>query len=174
LKGGFKEELASGLEGLAGVVAAQAASAWAAQLWAAATTVRDAIGVPIPPLERADYERSVAAARVHLGEKAFASAWKEGLTMTPEQALASQESALASKQSAPVLMTPPPAYPDGLTAREVEVLGLVTRGWTDAQVADQLVISPRTVQGHLRSIYNKINVSSRSAATRYAVEHKLV
>ena len=71
-------------------------------------------------------------------------------------------------------MTPPPAYPDGLTVREVEVLQLVTQGWTDVQVADKLVISPRTVQGHLRSIYNKINVSSRSAATRYAVEHKLV
>ena len=94
--------------------------------------------------------------------------------MTPEQALAPQEPAPASKQPAPVLVTPPPAYPDGLTAREVEVLQLVTQGWTDVQVADKLVISPRTVQGHLRSIYNKINVSSRSAATRYAVEHKLV
>jgi DNA-binding NarL/FixJ family response regulator len=54
------------------------------------------------------------------------------------------------------------------------VLQLVTHGLTDAQVADQLVLSPRTVQGHLRSIYNTINVSSRAAATRYAVEHKLV
>jgi DNA-binding CsgD family transcriptional regulator len=36
------------------------------------------------------------------------------------------------------------------------------------------VISPRTVQGHMRSIFNKINVNSRSAATRYAIEHKLV
>ena len=94
--------------------------------------------------------------------------------MTPEQALASQEPAPAPGQPAPVLMTPPPAYPDGLTAREVEVLRLVTQGLTDAQVADQLILSPRTVQGHLRSIYNKINVSSRAAATRYAVEHKLV
>ena len=174
LKGGFKEELASGLEGLAGVVAAQGALRWAAQLWGAAITVRDSIGVPMPPLERADYERAVAAARPRLGEKAWAFAWKEGLTMTPEQALASQEPPAASKQSAPVLMTPPPAYPDGLTAREVEVLQLVSRGWTDVQVADQLVLSPRTVQGHLRSIYNKINVSSRAAATRYAVEHELV
>ncbi len=54
------------------------------------------------------------------------------------------------------------------------MLRLVTQGMTDAQVADQLVLSPRTVQGHLRSIYNKINVNSRNAATRYAVEHKLL
>ncbi len=54
------------------------------------------------------------------------------------------------------------------------MLRLVTQGMTDAQVADQLVLSLRTVQGHLRSIYNKIKVNSRSAATRYAVEHKLL
>jgi len=56
----------------------------------------------------------------------------------------------------------------------VEVLRLVALGMTDTQVAGQLVLSPRTVQGHLRSIYNKLNVTSRSAATRYTVEHKLV
>ena len=62
----------------------------------------------------------------------------------------------------------------GLTEREVEVLRLVAQGMTDAQVAEQLVISPRTVNGHLRSIYSKIAVTSRSAATRYAVDHHLV
>jgi DNA-binding CsgD family transcriptional regulator len=41
-------------------------------------------------------------------------------------------------------------------------------------VAEQLVISPRTVNGHLRSIYTKINVNSRSAATRYSMEHPLI
>jgi DNA-binding NarL/FixJ family response regulator len=65
-------------------------------------------------------------------------------------------------------------YPDELSEREVEVLRLVASGLTDFQVADQLVISPRTVQGHLRSIYSKIQVNSRGAATRYAVERRLV
>ena len=72
----------------------------------------------------------------------------------------------------------PPAkaapYPAGLTAREVEVLRLVAQGLTDGQVAEQLVISPRTVNWHLTSIYSKLGVSSRSAATRFAIEHKLV
>ena len=67
-----------------------------------------------------------------------------------------------------------PTYSDGLTAREVEVLRLVAQGLTDAQVADHLVISPRTVNTHLKAIYGKIRVSSRSAATRYAMEHRLV
>jgi DNA-binding NarL/FixJ family response regulator len=68
---------------------------------------------------------------------------------------------------------PVPTYPDGLTAREVEVLRLMAQGLSDAQIAKQLVISPRTVNGHLRSIYSKIGVTSRSAATRYAVDHHL-
>jgi DNA-binding NarL/FixJ family response regulator len=59
----------------------------------------------------------------------------------------------------------------GLTSRELEVLQLVAQGMTDAAVASQLFISPRTVGQHLRSIYNKIDVPSRTAATRFAIEH---
>jgi ATP/maltotriose-dependent transcriptional regulator MalT len=66
-----------------------------------------------------------------------------------------------------------PSYPGGLTAREVEVLRLVARGLTDAQVADELVLSRRTVSTHLSSIYSKLGIGSRSAATRFAVEQGL-
>jgi len=66
------------------------------------------------------------------------------------------------------------SHPSGLTSREVEVLRLVAQGMTNEQVANQLIISPRTVDTHLTSIYGKIGVSSRSAATRYAFEHRLV
>lgn len=69
---------------------------------------------------------------------------------------------------------PKPHYSSGLSAREVEVLRLVAQGMTDAEVASQLFLSPRTVGSHLRSIYNKLGVSSRAAATRVAVEHGLV
>lgn len=61
----------------------------------------------------------------------------------------------------------------GLTQREVEVLQLVALGLTDAEVADRLSISPRTVSQHLRSIYPKIDVGSRAGATRFALEHHL-
>ncbi len=64
----------------------------------------------------------------------------------------------------------PGALPFGLTAREGEVLALVATGLTDAAVAAELFISPRTVGHHLRSIYSKLDVSSRSAATRIAIE----
>lgn len=175
MKGNFQEELTSGLEGLASVAAAQGAPAWAVQLWGAATTVRDAIGMPIPPVERADCERAVAAARVHLGEKAFASAWAQGRTMTPEQALSSLGPVHATKQPALVPITPTsPAYPHGLTAREMEVLRLLAMGLTSAQIAEQLVISLLTVNTHVRSIYSKLGIASRGAVTRYAIEHHLV
>jgi DNA-binding CsgD family transcriptional regulator/tetratricopeptide (TPR) repeat protein len=64
--------------------------------------------------------------------------------------------------------------PFGLTSREVEVLKLVAEGLTDSAVADRLFISPRTVSQHLRSIYGKLDVSSRTSATRLAIEHGLI
>jgi DNA-binding CsgD family transcriptional regulator len=63
---------------------------------------------------------------------------------------------------------------DGLTAREVEILRLVTSGRTNRQLAEELGVSTRTIDAHLRSVYAKLAVKSRSAATRYAVEHNLV
>jgi DNA-binding CsgD family transcriptional regulator len=63
---------------------------------------------------------------------------------------------------------------DGLTPREVEILRLVTSGLTNRELADGLGVSTRTVDAHLRSVYAKLGVKSRSAATRYAIEHQLV
>ena len=54
------------------------------------------------------------------------------------------------------------------------MLRLVAQGLTNEQVAQRLVISPRTVDTHLTSMYSKIGVSSRVAATRYAMEHHLL
>jgi DNA-binding CsgD family transcriptional regulator len=61
-----------------------------------------------------------------------------------------------------------------LTDRELEVLRMVAQGLTDAEAAERLFISPRTVSQHMRSVYNKLDVSSRSAATRWAVQHDLL
>ena len=173
LSGALDEKwvIAACLVGMGEIVAAQQKLAWAAQLWGAAEALRDAIGVPIQPVERADYERSLSAARVHLGERAFAAAWAQGRSMTPEQALAAQGQKPTPTPT--TTMIPPPTYPAGLTARQVEVLRLVAGGLTDVQVAEKLVLSPRTVHAHISSIYSKLGVTSRSAATRYAIEHHL-
>jgi DNA-binding CsgD family transcriptional regulator len=66
------------------------------------------------------------------------------------------------------------AGPAGLTAREVEVLGLVARGCSSNEVARQLVISAKTVSNHLEHIYLKAGVTNRAGAALFAVEHGLV
>lgn len=61
-----------------------------------------------------------------------------------------------------------------LTARELDVLRLAAEGLTDAEIGERLFISHRTVSQHLRSVYGKLEVHSRAAATRVAMEHRLV
>jgi HD-GYP domain-containing protein (c-di-GMP phosphodiesterase class II) len=66
------------------------------------------------------------------------------------------------------------AWPGGLTFREVEVLQLLARGNSSRQIAQQLVVSPKTAANHVEHIYSKLGVSSRAAATLYATQHGLL
>jgi DNA-binding NarL/FixJ family response regulator len=70
--------------------------------------------------------------------------------------------------------TATPAGLEHLTARQIEVLRLVARGMTNAEIAEALFLSRRTVHAHLRSIFHKLDVGHRSAATRYAIQHGLL
>jgi DNA-binding NarL/FixJ family response regulator len=90
--------------------------------------------------------------------------------MTMEQAI---DVALKVAQDAQFAAAPTPVPLATLTPREAEVLRLVAQGLTNRELAERLVISPRTVNAHLNAIYHKLDVSTRSAATRYAVEHGL-
>jgi HD-GYP domain-containing protein (c-di-GMP phosphodiesterase class II) len=64
--------------------------------------------------------------------------------------------------------------PAGLTAREVEVLRLLARGLSNKEIAERLVISPKTVANHAEHIYAKINASTRAAAGLFAMQHGLL
>jgi DNA-binding NarL/FixJ family response regulator len=61
-----------------------------------------------------------------------------------------------------------------LTAREVQVLGLVATGKTNRAIAGELRISEKTVARHLSNIFTKLGLSSRAAATAYAYQHDLL
>jgi len=61
--------------------------------------------------------------------------------------------------------------PDGLTSRECEVLALVAAGGSNRQIGGELFISERTVARHLTNIFSKIDVTSRTQAARYAIDH---
>ena len=69
--------------------------------------------------------------------------------------------------------SPKPAYPDGLTQREVEVLRLVAAGSTNREIAEKLVLSIRTVERHIANTYSKIGAHGRADATAYALKQKL-
>jgi DNA-binding NarL/FixJ family response regulator len=57
--------------------------------------------------------------------------------------------------------------------REIEVLRLVARGLSNSQVAEQLSLSPRTVNSHLTTVYSKLGVTSRGSAIRFALDHNI-
>lgn len=68
----------------------------------------------------------------------------------------------------------PADRPHGLTRRELQVLRLVAAGKTNKAIAGELFVSEKTVDRHVSNIFNKLDVPSRSAATAYAYEHKLL
>ncbi|HEX6553606.1 MAG TPA: LuxR C-terminal-related transcriptional regulator [Ktedonobacteraceae bacterium] len=168
--------VASCLEGLGAIAGAQGQQVLAVQLFAAAASVRTHAGYYCAlGIEQLGYDRTLVEAYSQLGEEAFAAAWAAGQTMTPWQALAAKEQVppLTPNPTVPQALpqSPTPALPGGLTAREIEVLRLLASGLTNKQIAERLVISHKTVNIHVDSIYKKLEITSRSAATRYAIEH---
>jgi DNA-binding CsgD family transcriptional regulator/tetratricopeptide (TPR) repeat protein len=180
---GEKEGLATALEGLAAVTGMQGQPVSAARLYGCTESLRNLLRAPLTPIDRAYYLQNVATLRAQLDESTFLNAWTAGQAMTLEEAIAEAVQVRARGDIPPTpgtaliaspLTVPPPGQSFGLTAREIEVLRLVTRGLTTTQIAQQLIMSPRTADAHLRSIYSKLEVTSRAAATRSALEHQLV
>ena len=150
------------LQGLGRIAVAAGDVNLGAQLLSAAERARQDTGTQWTPFVRGDYERAVAFARATLGEHEFTGAWAAGQLLTPEQAAFAADAARPTRTGQ-----------NELTPRELEVVRLVAQGLSDAEVSDRLVVSRRTVHSHLRSIYRKLGVNSRSDATRYVVEHEL-
>ena len=167
-----KEMLAACLEDVAEAVLAQGSPTWSARLWGAAHSMREAIGALLPLDKHSSQKRAMNAARTQHGKDAFTFAYAEGLAMSLEQVLDTQQAIILRKQGSPAVASV--TLPAGLTQREDEVLRLVAKGLTIAQIAEQLIISYHTANAHVRAIYNKLDVTSRSAATHYAIEHHLV
>jgi predicted ATPase/DNA-binding CsgD family transcriptional regulator len=157
--------------GLASVAASQSHPARAARLWRAAEGMSETYGARFSHAGRAaiDYEGRLAMARSQLGEAVWIAAWAEGRAMDSEQAVD-----YALEQEAAPDFTAPEPYPSGLSAREAEVLRLVATGLSNAEVAEKLFLSSRTVGWHLGSIYRKLGSHSRTEATRFAADHDLL
>jgi DNA-binding CsgD family transcriptional regulator len=156
--------VASYMDGMAQVAVAQQEPAWAARLLGVAENLRQSIKTPLLPIEQVYHQRTVEFAQQGLGKESFAATWAEGGTMTPEQALMTQD-------------RPPTATlkgANGLSKREIDVLRLLVQGKSNAQIAMELVLSITTVNSYLRSIYRKLDVSTRTQAMRIALDRHYI
>jgi predicted ATPase/DNA-binding CsgD family transcriptional regulator/transcriptional regulator with XRE-family HTH domain len=168
----FHEYVIMALAGYAGALRLRGQFTEAARLLGAATALRESLGVVFATPDQAAYERDIAGVRAHLGDAMFQAAWRAGEALSLEGAVAEAHAQTAAAKGTTSSHTA--HFPANLTIREVEVLQLLAHGLTNAEIAQRLVISPRTVNTHLTTIYRKLRVSSRSAATRFAVQHGLI
>jgi predicted ATPase/DNA-binding CsgD family transcriptional regulator len=154
------------LEVVALAAGALARPSAAARLMAAAATWRishDEVHRLLP----GDLEAQVVRLSRQFGEQAWTAAYAEGQRLSPtgvldlaDHVIADLTSTLAERSTR-------------LTTREMQVLRLLAAGLNNAAIAERLVLSPRTVHAHLRSIYNKLGVTSRTAAAHEAVQRNL-
>jgi DNA-binding NarL/FixJ family response regulator len=105
-----------------------------------------------------DFHESADAVRRRLGDRAWFEAYETGRKLNSEQAMRVAEEAVSALEEELRRRS------SGLTAREVEVLQLVAAGLSNAEIAERLVLSQRTVHAHLRSVFDKLGVNTRTAA----------
>jgi predicted ATPase/class 3 adenylate cyclase/DNA-binding CsgD family transcriptional regulator len=149
------------LPAFAAVAIARGSYERSARLLGATEPAWDAFRWSPPAVVLALWERCANDARRQLGAARFDALFADGRSFTLEEAVAEA-------------LTPIGGGNAGLTAREVEVLQLVAEGLSNAEIATRLFVSVRTVHAHLRSIYAKLNVGSRTGAVRSASEHGIV
>ncbi|MBI5302794.1 MAG: tetratricopeptide repeat protein [Chloroflexi bacterium] len=149
----------------------------AAQLFGATQALREKFGTPLSPGYRKDYEAYLAAVCAKLDDATFDAAWNEGRAMLLEQAI---EFALAEIKIPDAIETPTLSPRQaakekfgGLTAREREVAALIARGKSNREIADALVLSERTIEGHVGNILNKLGFNARTQIATWAVEKGL-
>jgi two-component system, NarL family, response regulator NreC len=118
-----------------------------------------------------------AYAREALGAGALGYVLKEAAETELVEAVrraAVGDTYLNPRLGARVAAEPPPGPPDGLSEREVDVLRMISLGYTNAEIAAQLFLSVRTVETHRAHIHQKLRLGSRADLVRYALDHKLI
>lgn len=189
-----RRDIAYCLAGLGGVLGAIRQPERAAILFSAAQVLSNTISSHLDAADQIEYERNLLAAQSQMRREDWERAWARGEAMTLNEAVdfalqSAGEQApevavhimgtrpLGSATTGPldIMATGPLGDdPSELSDREAEVLRLVAVGLTDNQVAERLIISPRTVHRHLSSIYSKLGVTTRTAAVRVAAEQGLI
>lgn len=164
---GDRRGMIESIEGVAAVLAGAGDYRDAATLFAASQTLRTQIGAPVPEQDQRLFDPLIAAAKRALAPSDINATWDAGSLMPIAEAAA------FARESAGRIATAPVRAPSPLSDREIEVVQLVAAGMTNAEVAERLYLSRRTVDAHLRRIYDKLDLGSRTEVVRYAMEHGL-
>ena len=161
--------IAECLEGFGALASAAGRPRRAARLYGAAEALREITGAPRLDADQAEHERLVGGLRNRLGERSFAAEWAAGRATGPEEAARfalRQNNLESSAETAPARPL--------LTRREQDVTALVARGLTNRQVAEQLLVTPRTIETHLEHIFAKLGVQTRTELVAWAVRQDVV
>ena len=182
--GTFNFELSSTMMNLSEIAGRTGEGRCAAEFCGLAQKLINTLNMDEPADMRQLFRTAKERARSVAGEAEWEAGFAAGLALAAETAgdwaldqiayLQARLKQQSGKPKAPAQNGTRPVNPGGLTAREMEILQLISQGLSDFQVAKTLVISPRTVNAHLTSIYSKLGVNSRAAATRFAIENGLV
>lgn len=184
---GARRVMSDAVDAVAMAGAATGRYAIAAGLIGSTHTVRSMHAIGIATHSKKEYEDLVAMLRTRLNPQRFEEYFNQGKTRPLEQAV---EDALAlahdiiengtligpgaSREAANATSMSRAAQDAGLTRRELEVLQLLVRGYSDKRIADELYISPRTAMTHVSNILSKFNVNKRTAAASVALRLGIV
>jgi predicted ATPase/DNA-binding CsgD family transcriptional regulator len=172
---GALDSVSRGLECLGQVMCRAGVYSRAVQLMGAADALSERTKSPLPPPYVADHEQAMSALREAFGNQGFESRWTAARRMSLDEAL---KLALAEEPIEPekVVAEEPVEQPSpdaaaryGITARELEVIGLLVQGLTNQEIADRLFITRRTATTHVSNILNKLGLDSRTAVVAWAV-----
>jgi predicted ATPase/DNA-binding CsgD family transcriptional regulator len=158
------------LLGLAAHASATGLAAESVRLYAAAVAHAGINSAILWPPEKIEYEHYSELARAKLSEAEFEVEQAKGHAMSIEQAI---EYALNLPMSIPMPSPAKPTAAQELTERERKVVVLIARGLPNGEIADELVLSKRTVEKHIANILSKLELTNRAQIVRWAMENGL-
>jgi DNA-binding CsgD family transcriptional regulator len=164
LQTGSQLRIPEALEVLALVACSEHNNRHAVRLFAAADASRTTMGGVRFPVYSTGVDSALKAAREDLGDTDFDAAWVEGAAMSTEDAIAYAQRGRGERRR-------PPIGWGSLTPTEHQVVGLVSEGLGNKDIAERMFISPRTVQTHLTHVYAKLGLESRIQLVQEAARH---